>query len=82
MALLLLFLTIGIVVWTLANPSPPHWSDDPAWRQEMKQWRREQRRQDWAKTREVWRTHLWHTGDGAAVLGLLALAAVVIVLWR
>lgn len=82
MSVLLLVLLTGIVLWTLAHPSPPHWSDDPAWRQEMKQWRREQRRTEWAAVRQAYRTALWHKGDGAAVLGLLALAAVVIALCR
>lgn len=82
MSLLLLFLVLGIVAWTLAHPSPPHWSDDPAWRQELRQWRRARRRTNWAAVRQACRTDLWHTGDAVPVLGLLALAVIVIAVCR
>lgn len=72
--------------WWYFSPKPdPHWSDDPEWRRELKQWRREQRRANRTNWHAVWqacRTDLWHKGDGAAVVGLLALAAVVIAVCR
>ena len=76
MALFLLVLTIGIVLWTLAHPSAPHWSDDPECRQWLRQSLRTQRRQDWLKTRQVWRTCFWHR-DAGPIMGLIAFAAFV-----
>lgn len=82
MSLLLLLLTLGAIVWCLWCRPAPHWSDDPAWRRELRQWRREQRRTNWAAIRERCRTELWHPGDAAPVLGLLALAVIVIAVCR
>ena len=82
MTLFFLVLTVGAIVWYLWHRPAPHWSDDPAFRQWLKHSRREQRRLDWLKTREVWRTDLWHKGDAPMVVCLIGLATVVIAVCR
>ena len=82
MSLLFLLLTIGAIIWCLWYRPVPHWSYDLTWRRELKQWRRDKRRTDWAAVRQACRTELWHPGDAVPVLRLLALAAGVIAVCR
>jgi hypothetical protein len=79
---LCLLLLVCVAYAITRRSAVPHWSDDPAWRHGLRQWRRAQRRTDWAAVRHAWRTDLWHTGDGPAVVCLIALAAVVIAVCR
>lgn len=73
MALFFLLLTVGVISWCLWHRPAPDWADDPEFRQWLKQSRRAQRRLDWHKTREVWRTDLWHAEDAPYAIGLVAL---------
>lgn len=56
--------------------------DDRDWFRFLRHAKRDHRRQQWAKMRADVRMHTWHRGDGKAILGLLALAALVIAVCR
>jgi hypothetical protein len=56
--------------------------DERDWFRFLREAKRDHRRQEWARAKAEWRTNLWHKGDGPVIMGLLALALVVIAVCR